>query len=371
MLFKLMIVDDDEMLLEGMSTAVDWRSQGFEVCCTATDGRQALERLRDHDCDAVLTDIRMGRMDGLELTEAIRDSFPDMPVAMMSAYEDFSYAHRAMRLGVTDYLLKPIDLKQLYETMAKLRNRLREKAARQADGMIDIDSEAYRRASSALDTSLIDAVCATCLDGNKEGTMRGIERLCQHMARISGRSFLFFITVINMLAGRLHMSGKLSDEQRRKLERMQNEALVSGRFDDGMAIVRDYFSMLAGEMSGNAETTDPLISRAEAYINENLGNSALRLRDTAAHVGMSVNYFSGIFAKAMGESFSDHVIRRRMERAKELMKNPVLRTYEIAAMVGYDNAAYFSAAFKKYAGLNVSQYRKSVADKHGQKSDKI
>jgi two-component system response regulator YesN len=93
------------------------------------------------------------------------------------------------------------------------------------------------------------------------------------------------------------------------------------------------------------------------------GRSELRLRDAAQHAGLSPSYFSAMFAKYAGESFSDYLLRTRMKEAQMLLSNTDLRTYEIAYKVGYDNPTYFSTLFKRFAGMTVSQYREAFGPK--------
>ncbi|RXZ79199.1 response regulator [Paenibacillaceae bacterium] len=110
---RMMIVDDEPIICEGLQLTIDWQSMGAEVVGVAYDGEQALQMAQQLKPDILLTDIRMDGMDGLELAKQLRDNHPNVRVVMISGYEDFEYARRAVRLGVTDYLLKPVDIEEL------------------------------------------------------------------------------------------------------------------------------------------------------------------------------------------------------------------------------------------------------------------
>ena len=127
-MLKIMIVDDEAIIRMGLSKNIQWESHGFHTPTLVEDGEQALMCM-ENDCpDIVITDIRMPFMDGLDLAAHIRDKFLQVKVIMLTGYEDFSYAQRAVQLQTYDYILKPVNYELLLETVKKassevLRNR--------------------------------------------------------------------------------------------------------------------------------------------------------------------------------------------------------------------------------------------------------
>lgn len=116
-LFKLVIVDDESILLRGLLETYDWNEMGFEVVGTAQSGKQALEVIKRVSPNVVLTDIRMKQITGLEVMEEIQKENKDCLFIVISAYRDFEYAQRACELGAFAYLLKPIEDDKLQEVM--------------------------------------------------------------------------------------------------------------------------------------------------------------------------------------------------------------------------------------------------------------
>ncbi|WP_110945139.1 response regulator transcription factor [Paenibacillus phocaensis] len=110
---KMLIVDDEAVICEGLRYTIDWTKLGVQVVGEAYDGREALRLIEEHGVQLVLSDIRMDGMDGLELAKQLQQRHPDVKVVMISGYEDFEYARQAIRLGVGDYLLKPVDIEEL------------------------------------------------------------------------------------------------------------------------------------------------------------------------------------------------------------------------------------------------------------------
>lgn len=123
-MYKVMIVDDEPSIREGMTTLIEWEDYGFEVCGTAANGREALAKADELEPDLMLVDIRMPGINGLELIEKIREKGSDCHFLILSGYSDFDYAKKAIGFRVDGYLLKPVDEKELCESLARIRDRL-------------------------------------------------------------------------------------------------------------------------------------------------------------------------------------------------------------------------------------------------------
>lgn len=130
-MYRVMIVDDERLIREGLRGLIDWQAQGFDVVAVAVDGVDALEQLASTPVDLVVADIRMPRMDGLELLEALRrqgDSVRsrghDVRFLILSGFAEFEYAQRASSLRIDGYLLKPVDEGELTKRLVEVRRQL-------------------------------------------------------------------------------------------------------------------------------------------------------------------------------------------------------------------------------------------------------
>ncbi|WP_171633918.1 response regulator [Paenibacillus plantarum] len=121
--YKMMIVDDEFEIREGLNSFY-WERFQFQVTGLAANGKQALDLMQRTDVDIVLTDIKMPVMDGIELSREIAMHYPHVKIVILSGYKEFSYARDALQAGVSEYLLKPVDLKHLSESMMKLKLQL-------------------------------------------------------------------------------------------------------------------------------------------------------------------------------------------------------------------------------------------------------
>lgn len=119
-MYKVFIVDDEDIIVTGLTRMLPWAKYNCTVAGTANDGKSALEAIRQINPDILFTDIRMPGMDGLALIGALCSEYPDMQITILSGYPDFEYAQEAIRLGVSNYLLKPSKMKDLEGALAKM-----------------------------------------------------------------------------------------------------------------------------------------------------------------------------------------------------------------------------------------------------------
>lgn len=120
---KVLLADDEPFILEGLSVLVDWEKEGCEIVKKASNGKEALEYLREHPVDLVITDIKMPVMTGLRLLETVREEkVSDAFFIILSGYNDFSYAQQAIRYSCMDYLLKPVQEDALLELIRKAKS---------------------------------------------------------------------------------------------------------------------------------------------------------------------------------------------------------------------------------------------------------
>jgi two-component system response regulator YesN len=123
-LYKILIVDDEDIVRNSIASLIDWKSLGFDEVYQAENGMVALDMAVKFKPDVVLTDIRMPFMDGLELSARLREQIPSVNIVILSGHDEFKYAKEAMTYGVLDYLLKPIGPDSLSEKMAEIKDKL-------------------------------------------------------------------------------------------------------------------------------------------------------------------------------------------------------------------------------------------------------
>lgn len=123
-MYKVVIFDDEYIVLQGLRQMIHWTSYGLELVGTASDGLSALEMVQKQNPDIVFTDIRMPGMDGLKLIEELLRLAPNTYCVVFSGFNQFEYVKRALQLGVVDYLEKPITLESINDSIQKVLARI-------------------------------------------------------------------------------------------------------------------------------------------------------------------------------------------------------------------------------------------------------
>lgn len=123
-MYRLVIVEDEEHIRHSLENLIPWEKMGFQVVKAFSDGLDALKYLQDNPCDALLTDIMMNRMTGLEMIENICKLHPQIKIVILSGYSEFTYAQRAIQYKVVNYLVKPVDEEELMTTFSGIKEQL-------------------------------------------------------------------------------------------------------------------------------------------------------------------------------------------------------------------------------------------------------
>lgn len=123
-MYKILLVDDERQIRQGLRAKLDWNKHGFELCGEAADGKEALEWIERLRPDVVITDIRMPIMDGVELLRNCQAAYPDIRFIVLSGYEEFNYVKAALKYGACDYLLKPVIRKEMASRLDQIKQEL-------------------------------------------------------------------------------------------------------------------------------------------------------------------------------------------------------------------------------------------------------
>lgn len=122
---KVFLVEDEMVIRRGIKNSIDWEKEGYIFCGEASDGELAYPMIIKEKPDILITDIRMPFMDGLELCKLVKKELPNIKILILSGYDEFDYAKEAIRLGVTEYLLKPISSGKLLEALNGVSESIR------------------------------------------------------------------------------------------------------------------------------------------------------------------------------------------------------------------------------------------------------
>ena len=133
-MYRVVLIDDENIIVEGLRRVVKWSDYGCEVVGTACNAEEGAELIRKFHPQILFTDIRMPGRDGLTMVAGLRSEFPDMQVAVLTGYRDFSYAQEAIKLGVARFLLKPSRMEEINEALQAMTEKLGKLAPEEAHG---------------------------------------------------------------------------------------------------------------------------------------------------------------------------------------------------------------------------------------------
>ena len=411
-MMKVFLVDDEIAIRESLRNTFPWEEKGFQLAGEAPDGEMALPMIRDLNIDILLTDIRMPFMDGMKLCEEVQRTMPWVERIILSGYDDFEYARKAISLGVSEYLLKPVTAGELGEVLDKVRGKIEQRrqeretlAAMRArtvnqnaflrEKLLESlfteegdpgDDERVIRQTRELGVNLT-AGCYAVLDisfaaeGDARTACRGA---IAGLAEMSGGS----VQVCSGAKGAraLVLGDHPEDVEERaysfagsvlQLPEMEGEERLLVAIGDtvesfheirrSMQTARHLRHLQAAEggirrgivsAGGRGGYGDNPVARARLYLEEHFSDPNLMLQDAAREAHLSQSHLSTIFAQETGMTFTQYLTGLRIGRAKELLETTDLKTFQVAEASGYNDAHYFSYMFKRSAGMTPSEYRR-------------
>ncbi|MGA2381624.1 MAG: response regulator [Spirochaetia bacterium] len=268
---RLVLVEDEQIIRTGIATSVDWAGLGIDPVGEAEDGEQALalvERIRP---DIIITDIRIPFIDGLELIERVKARISDVSVIIISGYDDFRYAQRALKLGVQDYILKPVDPEELTRVLRRIcAERERSKtAARELVAFRETEGLSRRLIQERLLRDILD---------NRLTRVEGLAGAAREMFPLPGRRFAVLIAQLDdhrlMVAG---MGGRESRE-------------LELAFADFLRIAAEREPGLFHLEDGDANHLVCASAEADDVLRQKIDRSAARIRQSAARLsGVTVS----------------------------------------------------------------------------------
>lgn len=534
-MLRVFLAEDETIIRETLRDTVPWVQCGYTFAGEAADGEMALPLIQKLRPDVLITDIRMPFMDGLALSKLVLQEFPQMKVIILSGYDDFEYAQKAIGLGVERYLLKPITKSTLMGVLEEVREKIQGERAQQnyltqfhqeaqdyeqyarrrlferiVGGQLsvpqiyeqaekldldlraqcydivlvssmperDAGAEAYSEPGARIRDGLVAhflkhpeyvlfrwnlASYAVLLLGDRDDMDRLLRRCVdkvrslyetygperkwyvavgtptQRLSTLPGcfeevsrlwayrhilpEQHVFSTQTVSTLTGTgsdhdlsgldmakvnpAVLTGVLHSASTQEISSFVDEYILSladalesmpfcqylmlsarftaTQFAESLGTGQKDFlaSLNCLNMVGQRVSTDDLkrylsdillraielrdnlagsqykslLKQAVDYIDKNFRREDISLNRVAKEVNISPNYLSAVFSQEMGTTFVEYLTAKRMEKARELLRNSDLRSGEIATAVGYKDSHYFSFLFKKTQGCTPRDYR--------------
>ncbi len=410
-MIKAVLVDDEQIILDSLKNNYNWTDMGIKIAGTALDGDIAFDLICEIEPDLIITDIRMPTLNGIEMIKLLHTAniFPFFIFA--TGYSDFEFTKEAIKLGASDYILKPFSKTELEETIRRCVKEIKEAKEKMYDmdhNVCELKLKHYFSTASSkknprriiqLNSFLEEHLHLNewqmnlmTMDLSPENTATLITfEDCIHLIKRLNfklgwyQCLAFHIEESDIVVVINYRTVKNRDRIDLNAANLKHMKLITASLFENLGIdvvvtsqskpsakgapsvesIYDCYHELKNRIPAVAKADNPVfnphqaqkyIQDAIAYIGENYG-SQIKLKDVAESVYLSESHFSTLFSKSVGTSFSKYIAKFRVEKAKEYMKkNPYAKIYEVSQAVGYTDARYFSTLFRKLEGMTPSEY---------------
>jgi two-component system response regulator YesN len=380
---RLLLADDEPLVIENLLTMMPWKEMGCTVVDTAEDGGEALDKLKSQDIDIVISDIRMPGMGGLELFDAVKEMEKPPALIALTGYDEFEYAQRALRLGVFDYILKPIDYDYLRRAVEKaIEERISEMAL-----PVDPETAALRKLLAGEEASEVEPLSRsayrilltwktellTAFDEGPVGTSQvetGGDLAELHYLSPDPETSLFLLCYNDVNS--IHGPGLGVAEELSSYLRLQAPLLPSRLIFEPEELASAYEATKSelyhlrqeGGSWLHAWSTEErcaLVAHRVAKLIEREYQRDLPVSEVAQALGISVSYLSESVRKVFGVTFVALLTSVRLRHARRALRQTEASVAQIASMVGYRDYRYFARVFRENVGRPPSEYRRSAS----------
>ncbi len=396
--YKVLVADDEYIIRRGIISFLKQYSD-FELAAEAEDGEMAFELAKDISPDVYFVDINMPFLNGFQFIKKLKEINPRAVVVIITGYDRFEYAREALKLGVFEYLLKPLMEEPFDEMIQRIREKLQKEESEDkyldwAKSMLaqnrtylasnfwqkalegHYTNEEIRERSQYLNLSLPEpfTITVVSLEYQKMEDVKGTwnEDLLFFVAENIANEMFHGLVSPNSCQdrhGNLVVISKTApqegaEEQAETYCNMLESHLpvrslvIQANGDDYGALAETYETAVS--RLKELETGSSVIKDVKLYIEDNYSREDFSFQDAASHVNLSVPHLSRMFRREMGVTFIDYLTGVRIRKAIELLQNDELKIYEIAERTGYANQHYFSNVFKKNLGVSPAEYRRLI-----------
>ena len=390
-MYKTLFVDDERLIREGISNLIDWERITGQELTLAENAKVALKYLEHEKYEIVISDIYMQDMNGIELAKCIKGKWPDVVVILLSAYEDFDYARKAIEAGVFKYLLKPVIPEELEDAVneAISQVKINEETKKRIDHSQEV-LEDYRR-------ELKKNLWKDILSGNmcnedeiferfeKMNMSKNISPIYVVVYKTDDESMLYqnqvaidkvvsscfegYIDTVFMdnyivillkkenAKSVLYAFGDLVKEMFHFEVYMGEGKTVKDLSTLHMSVESSKYNIQKNRANKKDEPTQIVLAAVE-MIRKEIENVDFNINTIANALYLTPAYFSRVFKRKMGMTCIDFIKNYRINLAKELLQNTDLSIQQISEKTGYATVYYFSQQFKQVTGESPGSFRK-------------
>lgn len=398
-MWKLIIADDEPKIRRGIEKILNWHEFNIEIVGQAEDGEIALEVIKEKNPDIILLDINMPFLNGLNLLQKLKEINNKSIVIIISGYDDFSYAQKALKFNVFDYILKPVNKNSMEEIITKavdklneiekenhylewvnkqlnenmdvlkktffsewLNNKLSDEDVLKEMKFFNID---FGKNIGIMIIKLVDKLNIEIVDKkwNTELLEFAIANLLNDKFKEANIKFIFaddkkniiLVNKIDDMVDWINLGNQLEVEISKYLK--CNVIIEQANVSSGILTIKDIYLKIINRVNEKKKCS-PMALLTIKYIEENYYSNDLNINDISDKLEVTSSYLSKLLKKETGLSFIDYLTNIRIKKAMYIMEDPTIKIYDVAELVGYSNQHYFCRAFKRVVGFSPTEYKR-------------
>jgi two-component system response regulator YesN len=406
-IYRILLVDDEALILSGIKSLIDWGKNGYSIAGTAGNGTEALEKIEKLKPDIVICDIGMPGISGLDVLKKADTEFPGTVFIILTNFEEFELARESLHYRASDYMVKNnLEAATLEKALERAKEEWenRNKLGRVEEADVYLKARLHdikirktltlllRGTSSKEDVALLAeegmltrfafafiplnfAVLPEYPNISVEDRHKIFEWQTEITERLGSSFFPHsillpraasdegFLLFVWETSAKEWESGIVQFRERliktsNQITRLRADVIPSAFFETGESEnpARALVCMEEQYNLNSKGTHLEVVKKARQYILNNV-EKRIMLHDVAGFVGISPGYLSTLFRKEYNQNMMDFINETKINRACELLWENKYRINEIADMLGYESAFYFSRVFHRRTGFTPSEYQ--------------
>lgn len=363
-MFKVMIVDDMEIMRRQIKRLPLWGdSTGFIITAEAEDGQEALEKLQIESVDLLIADISMPRINGIELLKESKERCLASCVVFLSEHSEFNFAKEAIQNGIFDYLVKPVNYQELKELLKKVEKFIEEKKKAQIN-IRNLEDKLVEIIDIYYPANQLKSLAKNISEGNIN-VMGDIQAMVEDTFIALDHDVLKTAIVLQRVYNEIYLEVKSNHDW---IEQFLDKNLVNdislthyNNIDFIKKRIMESIEILLSTINKFifSSKKSPLIKEICNYIIRNIERE-INMSKISEVLFLSKNYIGDIFRQEASITVGEYITMVKIERAKRLIKEEDLRSYEIAYKLGYNHVEYFGKLFKKNTGFSPIEFKNTL-----------
>lgn len=360
-MFKVMIVDDMEIMRRQIKRLPLWgEDTGFNIVYEAEDGQDALYKLKEEPVDLLITDIRMPRINGIELLREVYENDLATCTVFLSEHSEFNFAKEAIQYDIFDYLVKPVKLEELEKLLKKAKHYIEEKE-KAKNQLKSLEDKLIEKIDVYYPADRLNSIIQYTSDGNMKA-LEAISTMIDETAIIFEYDVLKTAIVLQKAINEIFTRIK---EEHNWIEKFMDADFftnVNLTSYSNINLMKKHiievleFTICTINRFIIDSKKSPLIKEICKYTMQNIENN-ISIANISEKLFLTKKHIGDIFKQETDMTLGEYITMIKIERAKQLVIDGNFKNYEIAQRLGYNDAEYFSKVFKKHTGFSPVEYR--------------